>query len=78
MDSPSPPPGSRERMVEATIALMRRSGLSGAGINEIVRESGAPKGSASVVSASLCRRASGFLLATSTDPWMNDRRSIAP
>lgn len=38
-------PGSRERMLEATITLMRRSGLSGAGINEIVRESGAPKGS---------------------------------
>jgi AcrR family transcriptional regulator len=37
--------GSRERMVEAAIALMRRAGLSGAGINEIVRESGAPKGS---------------------------------
>ena len=37
--------GSRERMVEATIALMRGTGLSGAGINEIVRESGAPKGS---------------------------------
>ena len=34
--------GTRDRMVEATIALMRRSGLSGAGINEIVRESGAP------------------------------------
>ncbi|MGE0358067.1 MAG: TetR/AcrR family transcriptional regulator [Burkholderiales bacterium] len=43
--SASPPPGPRERMVEATITLMRRSGLSGAGINEIVRESGAPKGS---------------------------------
>ena len=37
--------GSRERMLEATIALMRGSGLTGAGINEIVRESGAPKGS---------------------------------
>jgi len=37
--------GSRERMIEATISLMRESGLSGAGINEIVRESGAPKGS---------------------------------
>ena len=37
--------GSRERMIEATIALMRGSGLSGAGINDIVRESGAPKGS---------------------------------
>lgn len=36
---------SRERMIEATIALMRGSGLSGAGINEIVRASGAPKGS---------------------------------
>ena len=37
--------GSRARMIEATIGLMRGSGLSGAGINEIVRESGAPKGS---------------------------------
>jgi AcrR family transcriptional regulator len=37
--------GSRQRMIEATIDLMRRSGLSGAGINEIVRASGAPKGS---------------------------------
>lgn len=36
---------TRERMIEATITLLRRSGLSGAGINEIVRESGAPKGS---------------------------------
>jgi TetR/AcrR family transcriptional repressor of lmrAB and yxaGH operons len=36
---------SRERMLEAAIALMRRAGLSGAGINEVVRESGAPKGS---------------------------------
>jgi TetR/AcrR family transcriptional regulator, lmrAB and yxaGH operons repressor len=36
---------TRHRLVEATITLMRRSGLSGAGINEIVRESGAPKGS---------------------------------
>jgi TetR/AcrR family transcriptional repressor of lmrAB and yxaGH operons len=37
--------GSREKLIEAAITLMRRSGLSGAGINEIVRESGAPKGS---------------------------------
>ena len=37
--------GSRARMIDATIALMRGSGLSGAGINDIVRESGAPKGS---------------------------------
>jgi TetR/AcrR family transcriptional repressor of lmrAB and yxaGH operons len=32
-------------MIEATIELMRGSGLNGAGINEIVRESAAPKGS---------------------------------
>jgi TetR/AcrR family transcriptional regulator, lmrAB and yxaGH operons repressor len=37
--------GTRDRMIEAAIVLMRGSGLSGAGINEIVRESGAPKGS---------------------------------
>jgi TetR/AcrR family transcriptional repressor of lmrAB and yxaGH operons len=37
--------GSRQRMIDSTIELMRRSGLSGAGINEIVRESAAPKGS---------------------------------
>jgi TetR/AcrR family transcriptional regulator, lmrAB and yxaGH operons repressor len=36
---------SRRKMIEAAISLMRRSGLSGAGINEIVAESGAPKGS---------------------------------
>lgn len=36
---------SRERMIEAAISLLRASGLSGAGINEIVRESGSPKGS---------------------------------
>ncbi|HEX5804042.1 MAG TPA: TetR/AcrR family transcriptional regulator [Azospira sp.] len=36
---------SRGRMLEASIELMRGSGLSGAGINEIVRASGAPKGS---------------------------------
>lgn len=37
--------GSRSRMVETTIDLMRACGLSGTGINDIVRESGAPKGS---------------------------------
>jgi AcrR family transcriptional regulator len=37
--------GTREKLLEAAITLMRRSGLSGAGINEIVRESRAPKGS---------------------------------
>jgi len=36
---------SRERMLEAAITLMLGSGLNGAGINNIVRESGAPKGS---------------------------------
>src|SRR5512138_2709950 len=38
-------PGTRDRLLDAAVLLMRRSGLSGAGINEIVRESGAPKGS---------------------------------
>lgn len=37
--------GTRERLLEAATLLLRRSGLAGAGINEIVRESGAPKGS---------------------------------
>lgn len=37
--------GSRQRMIEAAIELMRGAGLTGAGINEIVRESEAPKGS---------------------------------
>jgi TetR/AcrR family transcriptional regulator, lmrAB and yxaGH operons repressor len=32
-------------MLEAAISLLRQTGLSGAGINEVVRESGAPKGS---------------------------------
>jgi TetR/AcrR family transcriptional regulator, lmrAB and yxaGH operons repressor len=36
---------SRDKIIEAAISLMRRSGLSGAGINEIVAESRAPKGS---------------------------------
>ena len=36
---------SRERMMETAVALMRQTGLSGAGINEIVRNSCAPKGS---------------------------------
>jgi len=39
------PAGSRQRMIEATTALMRGSGLGGAGINEVVRASAAPKGS---------------------------------
>lgn len=36
---------SREKVLDAAIGLMRRSGFSGAGINEILQESGAPKGS---------------------------------
>lgn len=39
MDSP------RDRMVDAAIAGMRASGLAGAGINQVVAASGAPKGS---------------------------------
>lgn len=42
---PTTTTGTRDRMIDAAIALMRGSGLSGAGINEIVRTSGAPKGS---------------------------------
>lgn len=42
---PTAPLPSRERMVEAAIELLRGYGLSGAGINDIVRESAAPKGS---------------------------------
>lgn len=49
MTDPVRPPragaASRDRMIEAAIDLMRGSGLGGAGINEIVRASGAPKGS---------------------------------
>ena len=36
---------TRGKLVEAAVSLLRQSGLSGAGINEIVRASGAPKGS---------------------------------
>jgi len=35
----------RDRMIEAAIGLMRRSGYSGVGINEVLAESGVPKGS---------------------------------
>jgi len=42
---PAPRSASRERMLETAIDLMRGFGLSGAGINDLVRESGAPKGS---------------------------------
>lgn len=36
---------TRERVLDAAIVLMRRGGLAAAGMNEIVAESGAPKGS---------------------------------
>lgn len=36
---------SRDRMIEAAIDLMRGYGLSGVGINDVVRQSGAPRGS---------------------------------
>jgi TetR/AcrR family transcriptional repressor of lmrAB and yxaGH operons len=36
---------SRQRLIEAAIDGMRSSGLTGAGINEIARAGGAPKGS---------------------------------
>jgi TetR/AcrR family transcriptional repressor of lmrAB and yxaGH operons len=36
---------SRDRMIEAAITLMRRAGYSGVGINEVLAESGVPKGS---------------------------------
>lgn len=36
---------TREKVIEAATLLLRQSGLSGAGINEIVHASGAPKGS---------------------------------
>lgn len=35
----------RDRMVDAAVAGMRTSGLAGAGINQVVAASGAPKGS---------------------------------
>ncbi len=41
----TPTAPSRDRMIAATIDLLRGFGLSGAGINDIVRESAAPKGS---------------------------------
>lgn len=38
-------PGSKQRMIDATLALLSRSGMAGAGINQVVALSGAPKGS---------------------------------
>jgi TetR/AcrR family transcriptional repressor of lmrAB and yxaGH operons len=36
---------SKEKMTRAAIKLLRQSGLTGAGINQVIAESGAPKGS---------------------------------
>ena len=36
---------TRDQILEAAITLMKQSGLSGAGINQILAQSGAPKGS---------------------------------
>ena len=36
---------TKQRMIDAAITLMRRSGFHGAGLNEILEVSGAPKGS---------------------------------
>jgi len=36
---------AKDRFLEAAIFLMRQSGLSGAGINQLITRSGAPKGS---------------------------------
>jgi TetR/AcrR family transcriptional regulator, lmrAB and yxaGH operons repressor len=40
-----PQPGTRDQILESAIFLMRQSGLSGAGINQILEHSKAPKGS---------------------------------
>jgi TetR/AcrR family transcriptional repressor of lmrAB and yxaGH operons len=39
------PSGPKREILKAAIQLMRQSGLSGAGINQIIAHSGAPKGS---------------------------------
>jgi TetR/AcrR family transcriptional regulator, lmrAB and yxaGH operons repressor len=41
----APAADARERMLEAAILLMRQSGLTGAGINQVLARSDAPKGS---------------------------------
>jgi TetR/AcrR family transcriptional repressor of lmrAB and yxaGH operons len=45
MISEAAQPPSRDRMIEAAIDLMRGYGLSGVGINDLVRQSGSPRGS---------------------------------
>lgn len=44
-DNPTAVAGPKDRILEATIALMKQTGLTGAGINQILARSGAPKGS---------------------------------
>jgi TetR/AcrR family transcriptional repressor of lmrAB and yxaGH operons len=41
----APTPGAKDRILEAAIFLMKQSGLAGAGINQLIARSGAPKGS---------------------------------
>ncbi len=41
----APTPGAKDRILEAAIFLMKQSGLTGAGINQLIARSGAPKGS---------------------------------
>src|SRR4029078_12235453 len=43
--SAAPTPHAKDRFLEAAIFLMRQSGLSEAGINQLISRSGAPKGS---------------------------------
>jgi TetR/AcrR family transcriptional repressor of lmrAB and yxaGH operons len=45
MASALPRTETKDRIIEAAITLMRRAGFHGTGINEILKESGAPKGS---------------------------------
>lgn len=40
-----PPTGARDRIVTATLTLLRQGGLSAAGLNDVVAQAQAPKGS---------------------------------
>ncbi len=42
---PRPATGARDRLVESTLTLLRRGGLSAAGLNDVVAHAQAPKGS---------------------------------